>query len=157
MKTLITLLLLFALSAKSQDIPELNKRIVKTIGELLDSIGDDKLSENFIDYILEKNNARMPYNRIEIKGIFTPKTLTIYPGDIMQIDKLWYYEEFNDGEYLQTFKIKVTKVSGIIVQRINAYTFEIIRQDKTKALFKVSIPLNDMIKGSVFIYRPVLK
>lgn len=158
MRTLTTILLLFALSAKSQDIPDLNKRIVEAAGDLLDSIGDSKLSENFINYVLEKNNAGMPRdNRIEIEGLFIPEASIIYPGDLMLIKKLRFREEFTVGEYVKLFDIQITKMDGIIVLRIDDYTFEIVRQGRDGSLYKSLIKLKDMVKGNISIYRPILK
>jgi len=135
------------------DTPELNKKIL--------ALADKKMSKkvgtgecwDLAYYVLEETNAE--WDEFEVYGaLIKYKTDCIFPGDLIQFEKIKLEWEEGDMTYYETMQHH----TAIVYEVIDKNLLVLIHQNTGHHGKKVGTSefrLDAIVKGEIFVYRPV--
>ena len=147
------LIVLLISSFRAEDIPDLNQRIVDYVKTVIGKQVDRGECWDLAFQALNRNNAKWD-GQFEYGKRLKPDRDKIFPGDIIQfknvkirytIDQMIYMEEMDQHTAI-IYKVKTNKI------------YEIAHQNNSFSGRKVglsTLDLNTIVKGKVYIYRPV--
>ncbi len=157
MKHVILFTVLFFVSSsyaqKCKDTPELNQQIVAlTKQKVKKKVGRGECWD-LAQYVLDETNAE--WDNFEVYGrLIKTKKECIYPGDIIQFEKVKL--KWEDGKY--SYQESMMHHTAIVVEVINQRELKIAHQNTAEFGKKVGVStliLDRIVSGKLLIYRPV--
>ena len=146
----------FSLGARSQDcsdVPSLNRQIVKLAqGKIKKKVGKGECWD-LAYYVLQETNAE--WDKFEVYGrLINPKKECIYPGDIIQFEKIKL--KWKDGKY--TYSESMMHHTAIVYKVKDKNNIVLLHQNTGEHGKKVGVSdfnFEAIVSGKLFIYRPV--
>lgn len=135
------------------DVPELNKQIVELAeAKLKKKVGTGECWD-LAKYVLDATEAE--WDNFEVYGErVNPKKDCIYPGDIIQFEKVKLKWEEGNFTYSET----MTHHTAIVYEVSDENTLTLIHQNTGQHGKKVGLTefrMDAMVKGEIKVYRPV--
>jgi len=149
---LITLCIFIVNISSAQDIPELNKEIIKYVKSVKGKKVDRGECWDLANQALKLVDA--DWDKAYIYGTsINPKTDEIFPGDLIQFENVKTQHTKENATYTEI----MTHHTAIVYKVIGKDVFEIAHQNTQFSGKKVGISelnLNHIVKGDIFFYRP---
>lgn len=152
--TLFLIVLVFS-SFRGEDIPKLNQRIVDYVQTVIGKQVDRGECWDLAYQALNRNNAKWD-GQFEYGKRLNPDKDKIFPGDIIQFKNVKIKYTINQMIYME----QMDQHTAIIYKVKARNIFDIAHQNNSFSGRKVGIStldMNTIIRGKVFIYRPVLQ
>lgn len=152
--TLLTLCFL-STTLWGQSLPPLNKKIVKYVTSVIGKKVDRGECWDLANRALTDNNAEWD-GEYKYGKLLNPKKDEVLPGDIIQFEKVKVV--FKAGNTTTTEMMP--HHTAIVYRVIGTGVYELAHQNTGFSGRKVGLSefsLNNMIKGRIYIYRPVYK
>lgn len=156
-RKIIYLLLLFSVSilkASGQgEVPALNKKIVSYVKSVIGKQVDRGECWDLANQALSQNNAKWDGEYV-YGDLLDLKKDDIYPGDIIQFKKVKVTYSVGNAIYKET----MTHHTAIVYKVISKGKFELAHQNTGFSGRKVglsTLDLSTIVKGKIFIYRPI--
>ena len=151
----LTLLLVSSpiIAQDCDDVPVLNAQIVQLTGKKVKKKVGRGECWDLAQYVLDETGAE--WDHFEVYGrLINPKKECIFPGDIIQFEKVKL--KWEEGKY--TYKESMMHHTAVVVEVINDNQVRIAHQNTAEFGRKVGIStlfFDRIISGRLFIYRPV--
>jgi len=152
-KYVFTIILLFTPLSQKDNIPPLNRDILHYVESVIGIQVDRGECWDLAYQALNRNNASWD-GQFKYGRLLNPKKEMVYPGDIIQFKDVKL--RYTKGQMIITEVMD--QHTAIIYKVIDTGHFEIAHQNNQFSGRKVGISefnLNHVIKGKVYIYRPV--
>lgn len=155
-KLFLLILVLFyspVFAQKCIDVPALNLKIIQlTKAKVKKKVGRGECWD-LAQYVLDETEAE--WDHFEMYGrLVDPKKECIYPGDIIQFEKVKL--KWQDGKY--TYKESMMHHTAIVLDVVNKNEVRIAHQNTADFGKKVGIStllFDRIVSGELLIYRPV--
>jgi hypothetical protein len=147
-----SLLLLFGITAWSQNIPDLNKKIIKYVKSVMGTQVDRGECWDLASQALNRNNAKWNGEYIYGKQI-DPEKDTVYPGDIIQFEKVKV--KYTNGNTTTTETM--AHHTAIVYKVYKKGKYQLAHQNTGFSGRKVGLSdleLANVMKGKMKFYRP---
>ncbi len=148
------LIALFFSSFTGEEIPNLNKRIVDYVQTVIGKQVDRGECWDLAYQALNRNNAEWD-GQFKYGKRLNPDKDRIFPGDIIQFKNVKI--SYSIGQMI--YKEQMDQHTAIIYKVKGENIFDIAHQNNSFSGRKVGVStldLKNIVRGKVFIYRPVL-
>jgi hypothetical protein len=140
--------------AKAQDfIPSLNAQIITYVKSVMGTQVDRGECWDIANRALILINAKWD-REFKYGRLLNPQSDIIYPGDIIQFKNVKLKYTKDDATYIET----MAQHTAIVYRVISKGVYELAHQNTSFSGRKVGtsiIDINTVVKGKLFIYRPV--
>ncbi|MCK4699326.1 MAG: CHAP domain-containing protein [Bacteroidales bacterium] len=156
-RTILFLIFSFSVTQAiaQENIPELNKRIIEYVESVIDKQVDRGECWDLAYQALNRFNAQWD-GKFQYGKLINPKREPVLPGDIIQFKNVKIKYQITNTTYTEFMK----QHTAIVYKVKHKNVFTIAHQNTEFSGRKVGLSdlnLNDVVKGDVKIYRPILK
>ena len=152
-RLLIILLLIFHPPFSDDKIPDLNKKIISYVESVIGKQVDRGECWDLAYQALTRNNAEWD-GQFKYGRLLNPKKETVLPGDIIQFKNVKVQYAKGQMIYVET----MDQHTAIVYKVLERNHFQLAHQNTQFSGRKVGLSefnLDHVVKGKVWIYRPV--